>query len=67
MAMIVPVYERHFTRKDIQGLIAFYQSPVGRKFVSVQPKLVAESMQIGQRWGQKVAQKVMREIRAMKK
>jgi hypothetical protein len=64
--MIVPIYDRHLSRKDIQGLITFYSSPVGRKFISVQPQLVAESMQVGQRWGRKLADKMVREIKKKK-
>jgi hypothetical protein len=42
---IVPVYQRHFTRSDVDALIAFYSSPAGRKIVREQPAMLRESMQ----------------------
>jgi hypothetical protein len=42
---IVPVYQRHFTRADVDALIAFYSSPAGRKIVREQPAMLRESMQ----------------------
>jgi hypothetical protein len=42
---IVPVYQRHFTRTDVEALIAFYSSPAGRKIVREQPAMLRESMQ----------------------
>jgi|GEM_PF-429758 hypothetical protein len=42
---IVPVYQRHFTRSDVDALVAFYSSPAGRKVVREQPAMLRESMQ----------------------
>lgn len=57
--LIIPSYEKYFTHEDIQELIEFYQSPVGRKMLENQPRLVAESKLAGQQWGSEVAQRVM--------
>src|SRR4051794_13558331 len=35
--MVVPIYEKHLTEEDVDGLIAFFNSPVGRRFVEKQP------------------------------
>jgi len=45
---IVPVYQRHFTRADVDQLLAFYSSPVGKKIVHEQPGMLKESMQATQ-------------------
>ncbi|MGB9075010.1 MAG: DUF2059 domain-containing protein [Terriglobales bacterium] len=42
---MIPVYQRHFTKSDIDGLIAFYSSPTGQKFLREMPAVTAESMQ----------------------
>ena len=60
---IVPVYDKHLSLADIKGLITFYTSPVGKKFVAVQPQLVAESMEVGRSWGQKLATQVMGDLK----
>ena len=42
---MIPVYQRHFNKSDINGLIAFYSSPTGQKFLREMPAVTAESMQ----------------------
>jgi hypothetical protein len=41
---MIPVYQRHFTKSEIDGLIAFYTSPVGQKFLHEMPSVAAETM-----------------------
>jgi hypothetical protein len=65
--LVIPVYERHLGQKDIKELIAFFKTRVGRKFIRVQPEILRESMAIGQAWGQKVGQRVMKDLQAMQK
>ena len=57
--LIVPVYDRNLTHDDIKELIKFYESPTGKKFVSVLPKITQESMAVGEKWGRELAQRVM--------
>lgn len=61
--MMVPVYARHFTDDDIQQLIAFYSTPLGKKYVQEQPEIMQESFQIGMQWGQQIAQKVQQRLK----
>lgn len=56
--LVVPVYVKHYTHDDIKGLIAFYQSPLGRKVIRVMPAVMQESMALGQIWGQDIAEKI---------
>ncbi len=60
--MTVGIYARHFTPEDVKALIAFYESPVGKKFVRSQPELVREGMEAGQRWGQDVARRANQKL-----
>ena len=41
---MIPVYQRHFTKSEIDGLIAFYSSQVGQKFLHEMPSVAAETM-----------------------
>lgn len=41
---MVPVYQRHFTKSDIDALTAFYSSPAGQKFLHEMPAVTAETM-----------------------
>lgn len=57
--LIVPVYEQHFTHDEIKELIAFYESPIGRKLVQRLPLILQESMEIGGRWGEELAERIL--------
>jgi hypothetical protein len=46
-----PVYARHFTAEDVKTLLAFWESPLGMKFTSLQPQLLREAGEIGQGMG----------------
>lgn len=62
LAMLVPVYEEAFSLEDLQGLVAFYRSPVGRRLMAAQPTLVQASMEVGERWGARLGAEVGEEI-----
>ena len=59
----VPVYDKYYTHDDIKQLIKFYESPLGKKLVETSPLVMNESMAIGQRWGEKLAQVIMSELK----
>jgi len=42
---VIPIYQRHFTSEDIDAIIAFQNSPVGKKVSSLQPVMAQESIQ----------------------
>jgi hypothetical protein len=44
---VVAVYQRHFTKTDVEELVRFYSSPVGQKVLHEQPQMMQESMQAG--------------------
>lgn len=45
---IVPIYQKHLTKSDLEAVIAFYSSPVGQRLLKEQPAMMAEGMQAGQ-------------------
>jgi hypothetical protein len=61
--LVVPIYDRHLSHDDIKQVIAFYESPAGRKLISVQPQIVAESMKAGQDWGRAAAERILRRMK----
>ena len=42
---MIPVYQRHLSKSDLDSVIAFYSSPVGQKLLREQPQMIQESMQ----------------------
>jgi hypothetical protein len=62
VAEMIPIYQKYFTNKEITEMIAFYETPLGKKTISVMPKLMQDSVQIGQTYGQKVAERVLKKL-----
>lgn len=60
--LVVPIYDKYYTRGEIHELTAFYQSPVGQKTIKVLPKLSADAIDAGQEWGRTVADRAMRKL-----
>jgi uncharacterized protein len=45
---MVPIYQKHLTKSDLEAVIAFYLSPAGQKLLKEQPAMMAEGMKAGQ-------------------
>lgn len=62
------IYASHFTEAELKQLLAFYQSPLGQKVISEEPKTADESMAMASSWADKLSEEVMGRMRAeMKK
>ena len=62
--MVIPIYQQHFTSGDVDGLIAFYKSPLGRKMVNKLPVITQECYKIGQQYGEKLGRTVVERLKA---
>ena len=60
--LTVPLYAKYFSDADIKELIVFYQSPIGRKLVSVNPQLLSDVQQGALKIGQDLGGECMREV-----
>jgi uncharacterized protein len=56
------IYAKHFTVADLEQLIAFYESPIGKKLVAEQPAMLTEMSAVAQAWGENLAMEVMRNL-----
>ena len=52
------ILAKYYTAEDVKALVAFYQTPLGRKLTEVGPKVVMESMTVGQQWGQELGRQI---------
>ena len=52
---MVPVYQKHFTKGNINDILAFYATPTGQKLLKEQPAMAAEAMQAVMPIAQKMA------------
>jgi hypothetical protein len=53
--LVVPIYVKSLTVEEMTAAIEFFNSPLGRSFVSKQLPMMQESMAAGQAWGQLLA------------
>lgn len=60
----VTLYDRHFTAAEIRELLAFYESPIGKRFLAEQPALMREGIALGQEWGSRIGADVGRTLSA---
>jgi uncharacterized protein len=42
---MVPVYQRHLTKTDVDAMVGFYSTPTGQKILGEMPAMTAEGMQ----------------------
>jgi len=54
----ISIYAETFTAKELRGLVQFYESPVGKKFIEKQPEIMQRSMQISQKQMAKLMPKI---------
>ena len=52
---IAQVYARHFTGDELRQLGQFYKTPTGQKFIEIMPKIMQDSMAVGQKFGESLA------------
>ncbi|HRG38670.1 MAG TPA: DUF2059 domain-containing protein [Bacteroidia bacterium] len=63
VALVTPIYDKYYTEADIDQLITFYNSPIGKKSVELMPVIMQESMSVGQEWGKKIAEKIAKKLK----
>ena len=61
--LMIPIYDKHYSENDIEQLILFYKSPIGRKTIAVTPLITQESMIAGQQWGMATGRKVIEKLK----
>jgi uncharacterized protein len=71
MEAMVPAYQKHFTKGDMDALIAFYSAPTGQKVLQELPAVMAESMEsmmpIMQKAVDRMTERTQRQIAEMMK
>jgi len=61
---IIPLYKKYYTNEDLKQLVAFYQTPIGQKTISILPQLSRESISVGLKFGKTVAKRIIDELKA---
>lgn len=62
--LIVPIYDKYYSDDEIKGLIQLYQTPLGKKMLTVLPNVMAESQAAGAAWGRDLGRQCLLEVLA---
>lgn len=65
VGIYAPIYQRYLTLADLKQIVAFYESPVGRKLAAATPAMTNEGMQAGQQLGMEIAQEMIKEMQEL--
>ena len=60
--LLIPIYEEHVSEEDLDHLLAFYRSPVGKRFIKALPLITEESRKVGEEWGEGLGRRVAEKI-----
>ena len=61
---IAKIYASHFTEQELKDLLAFYQSPLGKKAVEEEPQVFVASRQYMEQWAQTFSEEINGKFRA---
>ena len=65
---IARLYAQRFSEAELKEVVAFYKSPVGKKFASDEPVVIDQGLARADAWSKKMSDEVMTRFRAeMKK
>lgn len=59
---MIPIYDKHLTGEEVKELIAFYESPLGRKLVDALPAITREGYEFGAQVGRQAGLRAMSRI-----
>ena len=61
--MLTPIYQKYLTQKELEDVLAFYESPAGKKISEVTPDITKEAVQVGQIWGASMVTKIQAKMK----
>jgi hypothetical protein len=62
MDLAVPIYAKYFSKEELEGLMRFYQTPLGQKALSVLPQTMVEMQTESMKLGEKIGREAMAEV-----
>ena len=59
---VIEVYAKHFSEEEIDGLIAFYQGPIGHRLATIGETVQSEVGQASNEWGNEMIKTIEPEL-----
>lgn len=63
VSSITPIYEKYLSNDEVKALIAFYESPLGQKVVTVLPQIMREAFEDGSARGRQAGMRAVERLR----
>lgn len=60
---VARLYAAHFSEQELKDVLAFYKSPLGKKALAEQPKVIESSLKFAQNWASGLSDEVMAKMR----
>ena len=60
--LVVGIYRKHWTPEEIDELLAFYDTPLGKKVASRQNAIMEETFQVTQTWGMTIVPRITQKL-----
>ena len=61
---VARIYAEHFSEQELRDALAFYKTPLGKKLIDEEPKVIDDSMKAADAWSHKFAEEVVAKFRA---
>jgi hypothetical protein len=61
---VIPIYNKYLSSEDVNGLLEYYHSQLGKRMLKALPAVARESQEKGYALGQKAAEETMEELKA---
>lgn len=61
---MIPIYAKFFTHDEILQMVAFYETPLGKKTIEVMPELAVEMAGVSMRWSMSKLPEVTEKMKA---
>lgn len=60
----IPIYQKYLTLGDLKQIIAFYESPVGKKLATDAPLISKENLQVAEKLGREIAADIQKALQS---
>lgn len=64
VSAMVPIFDRQFSAEEMKQLVAFYESPVGKKLTKALPQISAEGEEVAEKWAHAAADRMTEQLEA---
>ena len=62
--LIHPIYHKHLTLAELDGIISFYETALGKKVLSVMPLITRDARQASFAWGKSLRPQLSKKLQA---